>query len=66
MLLRATAPLPQYPDARRSLGWDQFLTGDFEIVEVPGNHNDLLADNLRSTLAALQPHLTEVDRLVRD
>jgi thioesterase domain-containing protein len=65
LLLRASAPLPQYPDPRKSLGWDQFLTGGLEIVEVPGNHNDLLSDNLSSTLAALQPHLAEVDRLAR-
>ena len=66
LLLRATTPLPQYPDARKSLGWDQFLTGDFEIIEVPGSHNDLLSDHLQSTLDALQRPLRDVDRLVRD
>jgi thioesterase domain-containing protein len=66
LLLRATEPLPQYPDPRRSRGWDPYLTGDFEIIEVPGNHNELLSAHLSSTLAAMEGHLAEADRLVRE
>ena len=61
VLLRASTPLPQYPDPSRSRGWEQFLTGDFEVVEVPGNHNDLLSDHLTSTLAAMDGRLAAVD-----
>jgi phthiocerol/phenolphthiocerol synthesis type-I polyketide synthase D len=64
VLLRATTPLPQYPDTRRSLGWDRFLT-DLEIIEVPGTHNDLLSEHVDTTLAAMEEPFAAADRRTR-
>jgi thioesterase domain-containing protein len=62
VLLRAMdQPVGNAVSRLHDLGWAPYLTG-FRIIDVPGNHMDMVEGaELRTTVAALETVLAEVD-----